>query len=254
MVYMLISLFFGVLGAMTGSLVGVIAERMHTGQSFVTGRSKCNSCARTLTFLDLIPVVSFIASRGVCRTCKAQVPGLYAILELTLGILFMLAYQKLGITLSLFIILPLLALLACIVLYDIRHTIVIPRLSLLLALLAVGYAGATYTLESFGLALVVSGIVGMFFLSLHVFSKGKAMGLGDAPIAFSLSLIAYPYAFSGLLFSFWLGALYGIGVLFLRRHGPKMGIEVPFVPFLALGFLLAYFTGWDPLALSFGIL
>jgi prepilin signal peptidase PulO-like enzyme (type II secretory pathway) len=26
-----------------------------------------------------------------------------------------------------------------------------------------------------------------------------------------------------------------------------MGIEVPFVPFLALGYLLAFFTQWNPL-------
>jgi prepilin signal peptidase PulO-like enzyme (type II secretory pathway) len=31
-----------------------------------------------------------------------------------------------------------------------------------------------------------------------------------------------------------------------RPKGHRMGIEVPFVPFLAVGFLLAYFTQWTP--------
>ena len=73
------------------------------------------------------------------------------------------------------------------------------------------------------------------------------MGLGDAPIALGLSLlVGFGAAFSGLIFSFWIGALCGILILVLRRGGPRMGIEVPFVPFLAAGYLLAYFTQWNP--------
>jgi prepilin signal peptidase PulO-like enzyme (type II secretory pathway) len=56
----------------------------------------------------------------------------------------------------------------------------------------------------------------------------------------------------GILFSFWIGALFGIAVLLRRRGGPTMGIEVPFVPFLAAGFLLAFFTQWNPFPL-FGL-
>lgn len=245
---MLISLFFGALGAIVGSFIGVIAERMNTGQSFVSGRSRCNSCARALSPHDLIPVLSFVFSKGKCRTCKAYIPGLYAILELTLGILFMLAYQKLGIGVPLFILFAVLAVLALIVVYDLRHTIVPPKASILLGVLSLLFVLSTVTnLHELGVVLFTAGAIGAGFLALHVFSGGRAMGLGDAPIALSLSLVAAPHALSGLLFSFWIGALYGIIVLVFRQGGPKMGIEVPFVPFLALGFLLAYFTGWNPL-------
>jgi prepilin signal peptidase PulO-like enzyme (type II secretory pathway) len=73
------------------------------------------------------------------------------------------------------------------------------------------------------------------------------MGLGDAPVALALSLVAGTNAFSGLLFSFWIGAVIGIGILALYPRGHRMGIEVPFVPFLAAGYLLAFFTQWNPL-------
>jgi prepilin signal peptidase PulO-like enzyme (type II secretory pathway) len=76
------------------------------------------------------------------------------------------------------------------------------------------------------------------------------MGLGDAPIALSLSLLSAGYVFPGILFSFWIGAVVGIAILVTRPKGHRMGIEVPFVPFLAAGFLLAFFTSWNPLALA----
>jgi prepilin signal peptidase PulO-like enzyme (type II secretory pathway) len=94
---------------------------------------------------------------------------------------------------------------------------------------------------------MIAGAIALFFFLLHVLSSGRAMGLGDAPVALALSLMAGTQAIAGLLFSFWIGALYGIFVLSTRRGGPRMGIEVPFVPFLALGFLLALFTAWNPL-------
>jgi hypothetical protein len=39
------------------------------------------------------------------------------------------------------------------------------------------------------------------------------MGLGDTPVAVALSLLVGTQAFSGLLFSFWIGALVGIVIL-----------------------------------------
>jgi prepilin signal peptidase PulO-like enzyme (type II secretory pathway) len=35
-------------------------------------------------------------------------------------------------------------------------------------------------------------------------------------------------------------------VLLGRPRGSRMGVEVPFAPYLAAGFLLAYFTEWNP--------
>jgi prepilin signal peptidase PulO-like enzyme (type II secretory pathway) len=103
-------------------------------------------------------------------------------------------------------------------------------------------------LDVLGTTLFTAGMIGLAFLLLHLLSGGRAMGLGDAPVALSLSLLCAPYAFSGVLFSFWIGAIIGIAILVMRRGGPRMGIEVPFVPFLAAGYLLAYFIQWNPLA------
>jgi prepilin signal peptidase PulO-like enzyme (type II secretory pathway) len=244
----IVAIFFGALGAIVGSFVGVLSERVSTGQSWVNSRSKCNSCNRVLEPKDLVPVLSWLVARGRCFTCGSRVPSTYVLLELSLGALFALSYLTLGLTLSTLVLLLALCVLAFIVMYDLRHTIVPVEASTTLVILAFIFAILeSVSLSYLGLTLIIAGAIGLLFVALHVFSGGRAMGLGDAPVALALALISAPNALSGLLFSFWIGALYGIAILLLRRGGPRMGIEVPFVPFLALGFLLAYFTLWNPL-------
>lgn len=249
----LLSVPFFILGAIIASFMAVIAERLYTGESWVKGRSRCNSCSRELSVLDLVPVLSWIVSQGRCRTCKAKVPVLYTISEATLGTLFLLAYVQIGFAPALIPFLLMLATLTFIVLYDLRHTIVPPMSSFLLIVFALLYALlASSSLQALGLTLMLAGVVSFGFFLLYALSRGRAMGLGDAPVAFALALVAgSASAIAGLLFSFWIGAVVGIFILVRTPKGHRMGIEVPFVPFLAAGYLLAYFTQWNPLLLTF---
>lgn len=245
--------FFAALGAVVGSFAGVVAERMHTGESWVRGRSRCNSCAEELRPVDLVPVLSWMTSLGRCRFCKAKVPSLYTVTEGVLGFLFALAYVKIGLELSLLFFLAALSVLAVIVLYDLRHTIVPGSASLSLLMVSLGYLlTSASSMNDVGVACIMAGLIALAFFALYFFSGGRAMGLGDAPIALALSVLIAPHAVSGLLFSFWIGAIVGIAILVTRPKGHRMGIEVPFVPFMAAGFLLAFFTQWNPLGLVIG--
>lgn len=240
-------LFFGFAGAVTGSFAGVVAERLYTGTSWVTGRSACNSCGRLLNFFDLVPVVSWFFFAGRCRTCRSLVPMTYVVVESVLGILFALSYHTLTLGIPLLLFLTALTLCAIIVLYDLRHTVVPTVLSFPLVLVSFFFALSLFkSMEELGVVLLTAGCIGLGFFLLHVLSRGKAMGLGDTPVALSLALLTGGTAIAGLMFSFWTGAVVGILILVFRRGGPRMGIEVPFVPFLVFGFLLAYFSGWSP--------
>ncbi|HEV7121366.1 MAG TPA: prepilin peptidase [Candidatus Paceibacterota bacterium] len=246
----LITTAFFILGALCASFTGVVAERIHTGQSWVSGRSRCNSCRANLDARDLIPILSWLMHAGRCRQCRARVPGAYALSEFALAAAFALAYHAFGLTAALPFMLAACIVLLFIVLYDLRHMIVPAGSStLLIALCAAVAVLRAPAPQALGLVILTAGGIALFFFLLHVGSRGRAMGLGDAPVALALSLLAGTQALAGLVFSFWIGALYGIFVLSTRRGGPRMGIEVPFVPFLALGFLLALFTSWNPFAL-----
>lgn len=64
-------------GGAIGSFAGVVASRGL--RESLRGRSRCDSCGRTLRWYELIPLVSYPALRGRCRTCRAHVGiGVYA--------------------------------------------------------------------------------------------------------------------------------------------------------------------------------
>src|SRR4051812_6530095 len=82
----MIALVCGIFGLIIGSFLNVVILR-HDERG-ISGRSACMSCERTLTWIDLIPVFSWIALRGKCRTCKAAISIQYPLVEVTTGILF----------------------------------------------------------------------------------------------------------------------------------------------------------------------
>lgn len=177
----------------------------------------------------------------------------YVAYEASLAGLFALSYWKFGLVPALPMFLALLVVLGFIVLYDLRHTIVPVWSMVVLAVLAgiFGFLSAS-SLHEFMVSGIAAFVIGGGFFFIHAISRGRAMGLGDAPVAFALSLVTgYPQSVAGVVFSFWIGAVIGIVLLLLRRERTTMKSEIPFVPFLALGYLLALFTGWNPFFMTF---
>lgn len=89
------------------------------------------------------------------------------------------------------------------------------------------------------------------FAFLWLVSKGKWMGLGDAKIAISLGwLLGLSAALSGLVISFWSGAIIGLALIaFSKNHGMKS--EIPFAPFLVLGVIITFLFSFQLFPLFF---
>lgn len=69
----ILGMFLG--GALASAVFCLIMRKRANVPWADNSRSHCDSCGRTLTFVDLIPVISYIALRGKCRTCKAKIPA-----------------------------------------------------------------------------------------------------------------------------------------------------------------------------------
>lgn len=76
------------LGTVMASFLGCMGWRMCKGESVLKGRSHCDACNHVLGARDLIPVVSYLMSKGRCRYCGAKISPLNFYGELSLGLLF----------------------------------------------------------------------------------------------------------------------------------------------------------------------
>ncbi len=268
---MLVFLFvvFGILGLLFGSFLDVVALRFNTGKS-LNGRSQCFSCAHTLSWYELIPVVSWTIQRGRCRNCSSRIPP-HILTELAGGIVFagiaMRGVLSAGLTaleimnvpymLATAYLLTLSCILFVILFYDIRHKIIPDRLSLTFGILAFvgmfffGFQGGVFTFVGFHIPqlwhMLAGVLVPLPFVILWLISKGSWIGLGDPKLMVGIAFVlGLSQGFSSVLLAFWIGTLFALSVwivnLILKKqllHQGKHSImksEVPFAPFLIIAF------------------
>jgi len=65
-----------------GSFLGVLVTRMADGRPVLWGRSACEACGHQLAWFDLIPLISWLASRARCRYCEERLSGFYPAIEI----------------------------------------------------------------------------------------------------------------------------------------------------------------------------
>nr|AQQ75001.1 hypothetical protein [uncultured bacterium] len=247
--------FWGAFGLIIGSFLNVLILRH--GIRGILGRSSCPSCKRELAWFELVPVLSWIALRGKCRTCRARISVQYPLVEFLTGA----GFAVIGLAPLLFaqqvLACAIFALFISIAVYDLYHTIIPDVWSYPLALLALLYAlvGGAGAWE-----LLAGPLVALPLFCFWFFSKGAWMGLGDAKLALSIGfLLGILDGFLALMLAFVVGAFVGVFILIplpivvrslrhagitsrIRAKEITMKSEVPFGPFLICATLLVWFS------------
>ena len=252
----ILTIIFFTFGLIIGSFLNVVILRLNTERSF-GGRSGCMVCRNQLTWYELIPVFSYIFLGGRCKNCKTKISMQYPLVELATGIIFALLFLKFqniffldtlkfSITYAYYAVM--FSLLMVIATYYLKHKIIPDTLSLFLGVLAfIGLfffnASNSFQFQPHLPSLLdfLSGLLmSAFFAFFWLVSKGTWMGLGDAKLSVGLGwLLGFSMMLSGLVISFWIGAIIGIAlVIFSKKHGMKS--EIPFAPYLVLGTLIAF--------------
>ncbi len=267
--YILIFIF----GTIVGSFLNVLILRYNTGIPFWKGRSFCFSCGKKLSSLELIPLFSFLFQGGKCRGCQSKISWQYPTVEALTGLLFVGIFVKYGGLLGLspnlyFIILSMIVIstLLTIAVYDMHHKIIPDGLVITFSILSILKIVADFYLLDLSspeiklhtISFLIAGPALAFPLFLlWLFSKGQWMGLGDPKLVLGIGWFLGPiYGLSAVILAFWTGAVYGLILLILSKfswHGLKINgrTEVPFAPFLILGFILVFFFQIDILNLGF---
>lgn len=257
-----------VFGVVIGSFLNVYLYRFHTGKSLMGG-SHCMSCAEPLRWYDLFPLVSYLTLRGRCRQCSAYIPTRYFWVELLTGALFGVVVWVVSDVLLWPVLFLLMAVLVVVLVYDIMHMIIPHGFVYTLCAIAAVLLGYNVFL---GLGLVpllyqlLAGVVaGGFFYGLWWYSAGRWVGLGDAKLAVPLGvMVGLAGVFSMIVLSFWIGTAIALTLLGYERFKKRgqlrlpfttnrltMKSEVPFAPFLIIGFLVVFL--WQVNVLNFFI-
>lgn len=101
---------------------------------------------------------------------------------------------------------------------------------------------ALITATPFLTGILMALLIGGFFMSLIIITRGKGMGGGDVKLgAFMGLMLGFPLGLLAIVASFLSGAGFSIILLILgKKH---FGQSIPFGPFLVLGSLVALFWG-----------
>jgi len=77
-------------GLIFGSFLNVCISRIPKGESIIHPRSRCPQCGASIRWYDNIPLLSWLSLRGRCRDCRQSISWQYPLVELAVGLWFML--------------------------------------------------------------------------------------------------------------------------------------------------------------------
>jgi leader peptidase (prepilin peptidase)/N-methyltransferase len=231
-------------GLVIGSFLNVCIYRLPRGQSVVWPASRCTTCGRALAWYENIPVLSYIALGGACRTCRATISPVYPAVEVATCAAFVAMYARLGLT-------PLLAarlVFACamIVLFviDLRHRI-LPN-AITVGGIPVGFA-FSLALPPGWVASLIGVIAGGGSLLLiaelyRLIRREEGLGMGDVKM---LALIGAFLGWKLMLLTLVLSSLLGsvIGIAMIAGRKGDMKYALPFGTFLSAAALIASVAG-----------
>jgi leader peptidase (prepilin peptidase)/N-methyltransferase len=240
---------FGILGAVIGSFLNVVIDRLPAGKSIAYPPSSCDACQHRLSWPDLFPVFSYLFLRGRCRYCKAKIPQRVFWVELGTGLLTSYLFYRFGWTPILPVMIVYCSTLIAIGMIDLKEQLIFPAIvfpAALVALIVNFFIPKLYSLHNllFGLIGAAFGSLFLllaFFLSKLILKK-EGMGLGDVYMAAMMGLmVGFPNIIVALFGGIILGGLMAIFLVSSKRKSTKD--VIPFGDFLAIGTIITLLWG-----------
>jgi leader peptidase (prepilin peptidase) / N-methyltransferase len=226
-----------VFGAMWGSFLNVLIYRLPREISVVKDPpSTCPKCDTPIRWFDNVPIVSWLALRARCRTCKNPISIRYPLVEAAAGCLSVFALLRWGISVAGIevLIFSWVSLALCLIDYDhqiLPNTLTYP--SIVLGLVCSCFGGYTEWLDSL-LGAVVGALLPTLVIVIYKVWRGiEGMGWGDVKYLAAIgSVVGLQGVVGVLVIAATVGALFGLGMIAMGRGSGKT--ELPFGTFLAL--------------------
>ena len=253
-----IKTFVFIFGAVVGSFINVCIYRMPLGKSVVWPGSHCPLCEERIPWYDNIPFLSYIMLSGKCRFCRKKISPLYLMVELLSAIIFLVFFNRYGLSYNLFYYLAFVCLLMIATFIDIPHRIIPDEISIggmILGFILNTARGFNLhpfvfnprpAIDSFLGIIIGGGIIyftGVLFDLVYfkllkkppIQGETESMGGGDVKL---LAMIGAFLGWEKALFTFFIAPFFGvvIGILNLLI---KKDHTIPYGPFLSLAAFLS---------------
>lgn len=235
-------------GAAIGSFLNVCIYRLPKEESLAKVNSHCMSCGAFIKKRDLVPIFSWCALRGKCRSCGEKISIRYPLVESLNAILYVLIFAYFGILEN-----PLQAIVCCLLFSALLVVFFMDLDTQLISMYVVGFIGilgiAKIILDFLngGTSLLshsLGVLAGFVPLMLIVIASGeRAMGKGDAYLMLAGGLfLGIKAAVTALFIGLITGCIFG-----LIRKARTGDSQFAFGPYLAIGIAAAVFVG-EPIA------
>lgn len=240
----LIVVVFGAFGLVVGSFLNVCIYRIPRRESIVWPASRCPSCARALAWYENVPVLSYAALGGRCRTCRTSISVMYPVVEIVTAAAFVLCAVIFGLTFLTCVRILLSCLLIVLFAIDLEHQL-LPNV-ITLPGVAVGLAASLFAPP--GIVWAVAGAAagaGILWAIIEIWLRLRgveAMGFGD------VKMLAMVGAFLGLklvLLTFVLSSILGglIGAALMATRRAHLTTALPYGTMIAVAAFVASLEG-----------
>ncbi|MEJ8303621.1 prepilin peptidase [Saccharibacillus sacchari] len=235
-----IAIYITMIGLLFGSFFNVVGLRVPVGESVVHPPSRCGSCNTRLGAKDMVPVLSYLFSKGKCQHCGVKFSPVYPLFEAATGLLFLWMYLRFGLTGGAAIGIVLSSLCIIVTVADLKY-MVIPNKVLLFftpILLVLRFV----FMEAPWWHYVLGGVFGGGVILLIVLLTKGGMGMGDVKL---FALCGLVLGIGPAVLAFMLACAFGtvFGIVLIALKVVQRKQPIPFGPWLALGTCIAYLYG-----------
>lgn len=235
----------GLAAPFVGSFLGTLALRLPAGAPVIASRSMCPECHRRLGPLEMVPVLSWLALQGRCRTCSHEIPLFYPAVELlALGVVLWAAALTSGAVLLASCLLG--WLLIALGAMDVVSLRLSDALNAALAMLGLG---ATWLVVPDTLVdHIIGAVAGFALIACVAFTyrlwRGRdGVGLGDAKFLAAAGAWVGWQALGSVLLLGSAAALVAVLAAWTLGQRIRADFKIPFGPFLAFGLWLTWLYG-----------
>jgi leader peptidase (prepilin peptidase) / N-methyltransferase len=263
------------IGTVVGSFLNVCIYRIPYEKSVIWPASHCPKCWSAIAPQDNVPILSWLALRGECRTCGLRIAIRYPLIEALVGLLFAAVYVTdvihgppipwsgipTAIPMAVVYHLVLVSLLVTATFIDYDFTIIPDAITVTGAIVGIGLGTffpeirpapglSTSHWEGFKVGMIGLLVGGGLTQVIRVggtiaLRRGEAMGIGDVTL---MAMIGSFLGWQAAVLTFFIGPFFGlahslwklvvlIGKKWGNRKSSRADHEIPFGPYLSMAAL-----------------